>query len=73
MNIATTQTPAATMIVAARTETQNAATAAQGVAAGTTTESPIAATAAQASTAEGVGQTLSLHHYYLAFVVLMYY
>jgi hypothetical protein len=49
---ATTQTPAAAMIAAARTETQNAASAVQRITAATTTESPIAATAAQASTAE---------------------
>jgi hypothetical protein len=52
-DIATTQTPAAATIVAARIENQNAATAAQGDTAATATDSPIAATAAQASTAEG--------------------
>jgi hypothetical protein len=58
-DIATKQTPAAATILAARTETQNAATAAQGVAAATT-ERPIAATAAQASTAEGTPQFMDL-------------
>jgi hypothetical protein len=58
-DIATTQTPAAATIVAARTETQNAATAAQGdAAAATTTDSPIADTAAQASTAEGTPECI---------------
>ncbi len=52
-DIASTQTPAAATIVAARIENQNAATAAQGDTAATATDSPIAATAAQASTAEG--------------------
>jgi hypothetical protein len=49
---ATMQTLAAPTIVAARTETQNAASAAQGIAAATRTESPIASKAPQASTAE---------------------